>query len=125
MKPTEHEIQKAYFEWASYQRFEGIELLHATPNGGMRHPAVAAKLKAEGVKTGVPDVSWPVARGGFIGMAIEFKSDGGNPSKEQRDRINALQREGWCVTLCWSWESAARFTQGYANMIKIVNITKE
>jgi hypothetical protein len=49
---SEHDHQAAFFTWASYQRFPGIELLHAIPNGGARHKAVAGKLKAEGVKTG-------------------------------------------------------------------------
>jgi len=116
---SEHDTQAAFFEWASHQRFPGIELLHATPNGGARHPAVAAKLKKEGVKTGVPDVSWPVARGGFIGLAIEFKHGNGNPSKEQRERITALQKEGWCVALCWDWQAAARLLSGYAGMLTV------
>jgi len=117
---SEHESQAAFFRWAALQKFEGIELLHATPNGGARHITVARKLKAEGVKAGVPDVSWPVARGGFIGLAIEFKNGDGNPSKEQRDRINKMQEQGWCVAVCWSWPAAARLMQGYAGMIKVV-----
>lgn len=116
---SEHLIQKAFFQWAEHQRIPGIELLHAIPNGGARHPAVAGKLKAEGVKPGVPDVSWPVARGGFIGLAIEFKNGDGTPTKEQRQRIDALQREGWCVAVCWSWEAAARLLQGYAGMLTV------
>lgn len=116
---SEHTTQKAFFEWASYKRFPGIELLHATPNGGERNKAVAGKLKAEGVKAGQPDVSWPVARGGFIGLAIEFKDGDGNPSKEQRLRIDRLQREGWMVSVCWSWEAAARALVGYAGMLML------
>ena len=115
----EHETQVAFFEWASWQRFPGIELLHATPNGGLRSKATAGKLKAEGVKAGHPDVSWPVARGGFIGLAIEFKHGDGNPTKEQRERIDRLQREGWCVAVCWTWEAAARLLTGYAGMLTV------
>jgi hypothetical protein len=117
---SEHTTQKAFFEWVQYQRFPGVELLHATPNGGERHPAVAAKLKAEGVRPGVPDVSWPVARGGYIGLAIEFKDGDKGPTKDQRTRIDALQREGWLVAVCWSWEAAARLVKGYAGMMHVV-----
>jgi hypothetical protein len=116
---SEHATQAAFFEWASWQKIDGIELLHATPNGGQRHPAVAAKLKAEGVKAGHPDASWPVARGGFVGLAIEFKDGAGSPSIAQRERIDRLQREGWCVAVCWSWEAAARLLQGYAGMMRV------
>ena len=103
---SEHDHQAAFFSWLSLQKFKGVELAHAVPNGGARHPAVARKLKAEGVKAGVPDVAWPVARGGFIGLAIEFKHGDGNPTKEQRARIDKLQQEGWCVCVCWSWVAA-------------------
>lgn len=81
---------------------------------------MAANLKKEGVKPGVPDVSWPVARGAFIGLAIEFKHGDGNPSKEQRERITRMQEEGWCVAVCWSWPAAARMLKGYAGMLRVV-----
>lgn len=117
---SEHDTQKAFFDWAALQKFDGIELLHATPNGGLRHITVARKLKSEGVKPGVPDVSWPVARGAFIGLAIEFKDGDGNPSKEQRERITKMQEQGWCVAVCWSWVAAARMLKGYAGMMRMV-----
>jgi len=120
---SEHDQQCAFFAWAEMQKIPGIELLHATPNGGLRTKATAGKLKAEGVKAGVPDVSWPVAHGGFIGLAIEFKNisanDGGSYSTSQAKRISSLQKEGWCVVICWDWTSAARLLQGYAGMIKV------
>jgi hypothetical protein len=116
---SEHLMQKAFFDWASMQRIPGIELMHAIPNGGERNAIVASKLKAEGVKAGAPDVQWPVARGGFIGLAIEFKAGDGNPTKEQRLRITRLQLERWLVVLCWDWTAAARIVQGYAGMLTV------
>lgn len=118
-KMSEHDHQARFFEWAERQNFPGVELMHATPNGGLRTKAQAGKLKAEGVKAGHPDVSWPVARGGYIGLAIEFKAGDGNPTKEQRERIDQLQREGWMVAVCWSWEAAARLVTGYAGMLQV------
>ncbi len=117
--PTEHQIQAAFFDWVARQRIPGIELMHATPNGGKRTSSYGGKLKAEGMMRGVPDVSWPVSRGAYVGLAIEFKSDGANPTKEQRERIDALQKEGWCVVLCWSWEAATKVVQGYAGMMTV------
>lgn len=117
MKSIEHEIQKAYFKWASHHK--GLEMLHANPNGGHRHIATACKLKAEGVKPGVPDVYLPVPRGAFCGLAIEFKAPDGNPSKEQRQRMSQMQQDGWCVALCWDWMSAARTTMGYMGLGRI------
>ncbi len=114
---SEHQSQAAFFAWAARQKIPGIELLHACPNGGSRHMLEAVNLKKSVVKAGVPDVSWPVARGGFIGLAIEFKHSDGNPSAEQRRRITQMQEEGWCVAVCWSWPAAARLLTGYAGMM--------
>lgn len=118
---SEHDIQSAFFAWADLQRtrIPNIEMMFAVPNGGMRHKATAGRLKAEGVKSGVPDVLWPVARGGFSGLAIEFKSADGTPTAEQRRMIDALQKQGWCAVICWDWQAAARTFAGYAGMSKV------
>jgi hypothetical protein len=116
---TEHQIQAAFVQWLGTQRIPGLDTAHAIPNGGARHPAVGAKLKAEGVKAGALDWQWPSPRGGFTGLAIEFKAGDGVPSKEQRERIGALQRDGWCVVLCWDWTAAARTVLGYAALPRL------
>ena len=116
---SEHQTQAAFIHRLALAGIEGIESSFAVPNGGARHKAVAAKLKAEGVKPGVPDWVWPEPRGGFIGLAIEFKHGDGNPTKEQRERIDRLQDRGWCVVVCWSWAAAFRTVKGYAGMIRV------
>ena len=57
--PSEHVEQVRLFAWAKYacSTLPKLSLLYAIPNGGARHKAVAAKLRAEGVKPGVPDIS--------------------------------------------------------------------
>ena len=49
-KASEHEEQAAIFAWSDAAEVEHPELrmLYAVPNGGHRHPAVAAMMKAEG-----------------------------------------------------------------------------
>lgn len=116
---SEHDTQVAFIQRLKLAGIEGVESSFAVPNGGQRHKAVAAKLKAEGAKPGVPDWLWPEPRGGFMGLAIEFKHGDGNPSKEQRERIDALQAKGWCVVVCWTWEAAYRTVVGYAAMLKV------
>lgn len=63
--PTEAEEQIALFEWATLQsgRFPELALLYHVPNGGSRNKIEAARLRAQGVKSGVPDLCLPVARG--------------------------------------------------------------
>ncbi len=63
--PTEHEEQVALFQWAERSGIPELELMTAIPNGGYRHPATAAHLKAEGVQAGYPDILIDVARAGI------------------------------------------------------------
>lgn len=101
--PSEHDEQVAVFSWAAHAQARYVELamLYAIPNGGHRHKAVAGKLKAEGVKSGVPDICLPVARGGYHGLYIEIKRvKGGKTSSEQKWWHNMLQRAGYHVVVC-------------------------
>ena len=103
---TEHQHQKALIRWfdLAYPDFRG--LLFATPNGGQRHPAVAAKLKAEGVRRGVPDLCLPVARHGFHGLFIELKTETGRLTREQAQWLERLDAEGFMAVWCRGWANA-------------------
>lgn len=114
--PSEHVEQMRLFQWAHYARgsHPELRLLYAVPNGGARHKAVAAKLKAEGVRAGVPDVCLPVARGGFHGLYIELKRQRGTrPSAEQREWLAALMDAGYRATWCPGWEAARDVIETY------------
>ena len=72
----------------------------AVPNGGLRSKRVASRLKAMGVRAGVPDlvVLW---LGQWI--FIELKPPtGGFLSKAQRETIPLLERAGAAVLVCRS-----------------------
>lgn len=114
--PSEHVEQVRLFRWALYARgtHPELRLLYAIPNGGARHIAVAAKLKAEGVRPGVPDICLPVARGGRHGLYIELKRQkGARPSPEQDDWLTALNRAGYLAVWCRGWELAAAQIETY------------
>ena len=116
---TEAEEQTALFEWAAVQRgkYPEIDLLHHIPNGGYRAKHEAAKLKAMGVKAGVPDLFLPVARGECHGLYIELKRMAdGRPSGEQIDWMTALAAQGYQVALCRGWDAAAREIMRYLGM---------
>jgi len=91
-----------------------LALLYAIPNGGARHRVVAAKLKAEGVKAGVPDYHLPVARGGWHGLFVELKrTKGGQLSAEQRAWHSSLRAQGHRVEVCRGWEEAFDVIRDY------------
>lgn len=107
--PTEHAEQRALITWASLStgKHPELRLLFAIPNGGARSKAAAGKLKAEGVKPGVPDLCLPVARGGHHGLYLEMKRvKGGTLSPEQKQWHQALTEHGYHVALCKGLQAA-------------------
>ena len=109
MNDAEHREQVKLFAWAEWERIDRPELglLFAVPNGGKRDAVTGARLKAEGVRAGVPDVWLPVARQGFHGLVIELKADGkGRPSKEQERWLAELMGQGYLAVVCPGCEAA-------------------
>lgn len=108
----EHEIQRGLIRlvWLNRKRHPLIhELLYAIPNGahlprkrsrrGVLYVPQMTVLKAEGLKLAMPDLHYPVARGGFIGLYLETKAPGAYPSAEQRAKHRALEQAGHCVVV--------------------------
>lgn len=108
--PLEAEEQRVLMSWADLEaqrHHPELNWLFHVPNGGLRNKATAGKLRAEGVKSGVPDVCLPVARGGWHGLYIELKRrKGGRLSDEQREWIGFLESQGYRVCVCAGWEAA-------------------
>ncbi|CAB4194313.1 VRR-NUC domain containing protein [uncultured Caudovirales phage] len=105
---TEHAHQVALLMWSASMFGDSPELrwMFAIPNGGDRNPIVAARLKAEGVKSGVSDLCLPFARRGYHGFYIELKKPGGKASDNQLLFGKFLASEGYLFSLCDHWEIA-------------------
>lgn len=112
---SEAEEQEALFRWASLMRgrLPGIGLMHHVPNGGSRDPTEAARLKAQGVKAGVPDICLPVPRGAYHGLYIEMKVGKNKPTKNQCEWIASLREQKYAVAVCYGWEAAAETIKKY------------
>ncbi|MGL5474235.1 MAG: VRR-NUC domain-containing protein [Citrobacter braakii] len=112
---SEHEEQAQLIRHCKEHeaQYPELALIHAVPNGGARHPAVAAKLKAEGVKAGVPDLFLPVSRGNSLGLYIELKASGGKVSEEQWIMLGALARQGYTCIVAYGWEKAWAEIESY------------
>lgn len=105
---SEHEHQVAFFKWLGYA-YPKVTAF-AIPNGGQRHKAVAVKLKAEGVKAGVPDI---FIADGKPGLFIELKAGNGIVSEKQKEMIYNLISSGYRCSICYGWEEAKYATEMY------------
>lgn len=120
MKDLEHREQTALFEWASWVkeplRTTLSDLLYAYPAGGKRSPATARRMKAEGQKAGIPDLFLARARNGKHGLYIELKVGKNKPKPVQKERMAALEKEGYEVAVCYGWIAAAKKIMRYLSL---------
>jgi len=125
----EHSQQVALFMWVALigvRQYPELSLLFAIPNGGARDVRVARKLKAEGVKAGVPDLFLPVGRGGWHGLFVEMKTPARKPKRNGKGGVSDEQAAfgekvqeqgyGWCV--CYGWEGARDVLLAYCGQNK-------
>lgn len=115
---AEHDDQVAIFEWSEYMvnlRWSMLAYMFAIPNGGWRAIKTAGWMKAEGVKAGVPDIHFPVAKGGFHGLYIEMKFGKNKPTESQEDYIKFLKERGYAVAVCYGFDEAVAVLEWYLN----------
>lgn len=106
LTPKEEDIQIALAELLDLIKYEGRPLKWChVPNGGKRHIKTAVKMKAAGVKPGIPDIIIfdppPCYMMGSKGAMIELKrSKGGKVSDTQQEWLDYLGASGWSVAVC-------------------------
>lgn len=107
--------QICLFRWASFasSTIPELNLMFHIPNGGYRNITTAKRLKAEGVKAGVPDICLPVPAGEYNGLFIELKVGKNKPTPNQNKWICALQQQGYFVAICYGWEQAKEAIEDY------------
>lgn len=119
-KSSEHEEQAALFQWAKLNegRWPALRFMFAIPNGGKRATVTAMRLKAEGVKAGVPDIFLPAPVVGwgdiaYAGLWIELKAGSNKPTDTQREWLAGLRECGYAAAVCWGADEAIRTIESY------------
>lgn len=106
-------------------KYPELKWFHAIPNGGLRDKITAAKLKAEGVKSGVSDTCLPVKRSIYSGLYVEMKkisekpvkaTSKGGVSDEQKEFGVFVTEQGFCFEVCYGWEEAWKIIEWYLNL---------
>jgi hypothetical protein len=105
---TEEQEQIRLFQMVEehLEQYPDLRFLFHVPNGGHRSKATAGRLKAAGVKAGVPDLLLLVPRGSYHGMACELKIPGGRLLPSQRAWLEALNRFGYYAVVAFGADEA-------------------
>lgn len=114
--PLESTEQQTLVAWARRHEEEWPELrmLYHIPNEGKRSVRAGARLKAEGLRAGVPDICLPVARGGHHGLYIELKRrKDSKVTKEQLEWIANLVAQGYVAAVCRGCDEAISLITRY------------
>lgn len=83
----------------------GIPIVHI-PNEGKRSAAYGAKMKRMGLRSGFPDLFVPLARGGYHGLMIEMKAEGGRATPDQKKWVAKLNSYGYRASVCVGADAA-------------------
>jgi len=119
---TENAEQTAIFMWVqqNLEKYPELIWLFAIPNGMFTsHKSVAARMRAMGMKRGVPDIFFPVRRGNWSGLFIELKrrevkgKAKGRTSDEQDEWIDYLRTQGFGAIVCYGMEEAVKVLIDY------------
>lgn len=124
---SEHGEQVLLFEWAKMNevRVPALWLLFAVPNGAKlpyrgkgkrRYSPEAMRLKAEGLKPGVPDVCLAVPNGHYHGMYIEMKYGKNKPTQAQMMWLFELDKIGYYVRVCYGFQEAKEAIVKYLDL---------
>lgn len=113
---SESSQQKALFAWAALNvgKYPQLAYMFAVPNGFFATIAQKGKMKAEGLRSGVPDIFLPCQGINipYLGLFIEMKLEkyrnhkNGGCSEQQIDFINYATSAGYYCKVCYNWEEA-------------------
>lgn len=114
--PSEHVEQSQVISWCNnmahgYPEFKRVL---AIPNGQSKDRKTAQYFKSEGLRSGVPDLFWPLVTTAHPGLFIEMKRrKGGAVSATQKDWIAWLKSQGYRVEVCKGSTEAIRVLSEY------------
>ena len=131
---SEHQHQSSFFDWLNFVHLREYPEIHplffAVPNGvhlagsDIVRAKKMNKLKKEGFTPGVADTLFLSGRGGYLGLAVEFKTpdkrttkDGGL-SEAQQEFLQAVRMEGYRAEVAYGADDAERIVDEYLRLPK-------
>lgn len=125
MKQLEHIEQVRVFAVLGLNeaKYPFLRFVFAVPNGGQRHPAVAAKLKAEGVRKGISDICLPFPKHtkgellpDYYGAYIELKAGKNKATPEQKAFLEFVTNNGYAGIVANGADEALDFIEEYCGI---------
>ncbi len=114
---SEHKIQVSCIQWARQNEhiYPALDNLYAIPNGEERAKLAGMRLKLEGVRAGVWDLSldWPCS--GYNGLKIEMKKKGGSLNPKQKEWKARYILAGYKTNVCYSLDDFIGAVLEYLN----------
>ena len=111
----ESRIQICCKRWWNIQYKNQRKLFHSIPNGGFRNPREAAILVDEGEEAGAADTELHIARHGYHGLFVEFKTPTGRQSAAQKEFQRQVEAEGYKYIIVRSVEQFISEIKAYLN----------
>lgn len=114
--PTEADEQTALFRYISCElaRYPMLNAIAHIPNGGYRRKSEAARMKAQGVRRGYPDILLDYPSCGKHGLRIELKRERNyRIDREQKRWIYQLNVNGYAAVFCFGWWHAWKTIESY------------
>lgn len=113
MKFKEDDLQK---QVAKYLDLKKVLWCHVANERKTSFQA-GARLKAKGVKSGVPDCVIFKSNGIYNGLAIELKVKPNNPTENQEKWIKDLRENNWKACITYSFKETKEIIDNYLNKV--------
>lgn len=118
---SEHDDQVAVINWADahIEQAACLEWLHSDLAGvylGKGGGRIVNKLKAEGMKPGILDLSLEAARHDYHGLKIEMKVKPNKPTEGQIEYMDFLATEDYLGEVCYGANEAVELLKWYLDI---------
>ena len=106
------------FEWANLLsgKYPELKLMYHIPNGGIRNPVTAYRLKLQGVLAGVCDIHLPIPKGKYHSLYLELKAKYNKLTEKQRWFIDEMNRYGHYACVAYGLDEAIKVIEWYLNI---------
>lgn len=125
----EEALHRACHQWNELHeaRHPILKWMFHCPNGGGRSKAEAGRLKAMGVRPGVPDfvLPFPSPSGKWPGCAVELKSPDGKLTQKQREWLQHAHIMGWAIGIARDVDTYISLATTFINGVDLQSIPGE